>query len=98
MSTLSKYKVQVFGASVDPVEKNKEFVEKNSYNFVLLSDPEKGAAKGLGVLNPQNGFSYRWTYIIDDQGVIRHIDKMVKPGNHGKDVAAKLEELGIPKK
>jgi peroxiredoxin Q/BCP len=98
MSTLSKYKVQVFGASVDPVEKNKEFSDKNSYNFVLLSDPDKSYATALGVLNPQNGFASRWTYVIDEQGVIRDIDKNVKPGNHGKDVAAKLDALGIPKK
>jgi peroxiredoxin len=98
MSTLSKYRVQVFGASVDPPELNKQFAEKNSYNFPLLSDPEKGFAKALGVLNPANGFAARWTYIIDDQGVIREIDKKVAVANHGKDLAAKLEALGVPKK
>ncbi len=97
MSELSKYRVQVFGASVDPVEANKAFAEKNKYNFPLLSDPDKTYAKQLGVLHPA-GFANRWTYIIDDQGVIREIDKMVKPGNHGKDLAAKLDALGIPKK
>jgi thioredoxin-dependent peroxiredoxin len=98
MSALSKYRVQFFGASVDPVELNKQFSEKNSYNFPLLSDPDKTYAKALGVLNAERGFANRWTYIIDEQGVIRHVDKMVKPANHGKDLAAKLDELGIPKK
>lgn len=98
MSTISSYKVQVFGASVDPPEKNKEFADKNKYNFVLLSDPDKTYAKALGVLNPQNGFTYRWTYVIDDQGIIREIDKAVKTGSHGKDVATRLEALGIPRK
>ncbi len=97
MSTLGKYKVTVFGASVDTPELNKQFSEQNKYNFPLLSDPDKGFAKQLGVLSPA-GYANRWTYIIDDQGVIREIDKMVKPGNHGKDLAAKLETLGIPKK
>src|SRR5687768_11481080 len=98
MSELSKYKVQVFGASVDPVELNKQFAEKNSYSFPLLSDPDKNYAKALGVLNPGNGLAFRWTFIIDDQGVIREIDKKVAPANHGKDLAAKLESLGVPKK
>ena len=100
MSTLGKYKLQVFGASVDPVDLNKQFAEKNSYNFPLLSDPEKTYAKALGVLNPDPArpFARRWTYIIDKDGVIREIDKMVKVGSHGKDVAAKLDALGIPKK
>lgn len=87
-----------FGASVDPPELNKQFSDKNQYNFPLLSDPEKSYAKKLGVLNPANGFTFRWTYIIDDKGIIRDIDKTVKPGSHGKDVLAKLEALGIPKK
>jgi len=95
---LTKFKVAYFGASVDPVEANKQFAEQNAYNFPLLSDPTKEYAKALGVLNPVNGFALRWTFIIDDQGVIRDIDKAVKPGSHGKDLAAKLEALGIPKK
>jgi len=98
MSELSKYQVQVFGASVDPVELNKQFVEKNKYNFVLLSDPEKSYAKALGVLNPERGFANRWTFIIDKEGIVREIDKKVTPANHGKDLATKLEALGIPKK
>jgi peroxiredoxin Q/BCP len=98
MSALSKYQVVFFGASVDTPELNKQFSDKNSYNFPLLSDPDKSYAKALGVLNPANGFASRWTYIIDKDGVIREIDKMVKVGSHGKDVAAKLDALGIPKK
>lgn len=98
MSALSKFNVQVFGASVDPVEANTAFSQKGMYNFPLLSDPEKSFARGLGVLNPANGFTHRWTYVIDDQGVIREIDKMVNARSHGKDLAAKLETLGAPKK
>ena len=83
---------------MDPVEQNKKFAELNKYEFPLLSDPDKTYAKALGVLNPERGFANRWTYIIDEKGTIVEIDKMVKPGSHGKDLAAKLEELGIPKK
>ena len=98
MSTIQKYKVQVFGASTDSVEDNQKFSNNNKYNFVLLSDPDKSYAKALGVLHPTGIFAQRWTYVIDDQGVIREIDKSVKVANHGKDVAAKLEALGVPKK
>lgn len=98
MSELAKYRVQVFGASVDPVELNKQFAEKGSYNFPLLSDPDKSYAKKLGVLNPAGTYAQRWTFVIDDKGILRDIDKAVKVDNHGKDVAAKMEALGIPKK
>jgi peroxiredoxin Q/BCP len=98
MSTIQKYKVQVFGASTDPVEANQTFSNNNKYNFVLLSDPDKSYAKALGVLSPNGAYAQRWTYVIDDKGIIREIDKSVKTMTHGKDVAAKLEALGVPKK
>ena len=98
MSELGKFKVQVFGASVDPVELNKQFAEKGNYPFPLLSDPDKSYAKALGVLNATGAYASRWTYIIDKKGVIREIDKEVKTQTHGKDVGAKLDALGIPRK
>lgn len=97
-TTLAGYDVEVFGISVDPVALNKQFAEKNGYNFVLLSDPDKTLARALGVLNPANGLAFRWTFVIDKQGIIRAIDKTVNPRTHGKDLVARLEELGIPRK
>ena len=40
----------------------------------------------------------RWTFYIGKDGKILHVDKQVKPGNHGADIAAKLEELGVDEK
>ena len=98
MSELEKYEVKVFGISTDSVEANKEFCAANKYQFTVLSDPDKSYARELGVLSPQNGFARRWTYVIDKDGVIREIDVMVKPGTHGKDLAARLEALKVPRK
>jgi peroxiredoxin Q/BCP len=95
---LAKYKVAYFGASVDPVDLNKQFITENSLNFTLLSDPDKTYAKTVGVLNAERGVANRWTFIIDDKGVIRDIIKTVNPPTHGADLVAKLEALGIPKK
>ena len=49
-------------------------------------------------LNPTNGFAYRWTYVIDRKGVIRDLDKSVNPRTHGRDLATKLETMGLGKK
>jgi peroxiredoxin Q/BCP len=95
---LAKYKVAYFGASVDPLDLNKQFIQENSLNFTLLSDPDKSYAKAVGVLNAERGVANRWTFIIDDKGVIRDIDKMVQPPTHGADLVKKLDALGIPKK
>jgi thioredoxin-dependent peroxiredoxin len=40
----------------------------------------------------------RWTFYIDKEGTIRHIDKKVTAKSHGEDVIKKLAELGVPKK
>ena len=39
--------------------------------------------------------SSRWTYYIGKDGKILHIDKKVKAGDHGEDIAKKLKELGV---
>jgi len=98
MTELSRYRVQVFGASIDSPAANKEFAARENLNFPLLSDPEKRYARALGVLGPGGMFAQRWTFVVDEQGIIREIDRQVKPGSHGKDLAAKLDALGIPKK
>jgi peroxiredoxin Q/BCP len=55
-------------------------------------------AKQYGVIDERRPFAQRWTFYIDKEGVIRAIDKSVKVGQHGADVAAKLAELGIAEK
>jgi peroxiredoxin Q/BCP len=52
-------------------------------------------AKAYGVVHAGRAVPERWTFYIDKEGVIRAIDKTVKAGQHGADVAAKLKELGL---
>ena len=82
---------------MDPVEKNTRFAKELDLDYPILSDPEKTFAKELGVLNAR-GLSSRWTYYVGADGKILYIDKKVKAANHGADIAAKLEELGIAAK
>jgi peroxiredoxin Q/BCP len=63
-----------------------------------LSDPDKNVAKAYGVVTAERELPYRWTYYIDPEGKILHIDKEVKTQTAGADIAAKLEELGVTKK
>ncbi len=55
-------------------------------------------ARQYGVVDLRRPFAQRWTFFIDKEGIVRAIDKSVKPGQHGADVAAKLAELGIAEK
>jgi len=65
----------VLGISVDSLEANREFAAKLGATYPILSDPEKTTAKAYGVLNITRLFANRVTFVIDKEGVIRHIDK-----------------------
>ena len=94
---IKKYDVAYFMASVDPVEDNKGFAEKEKADFPLLSDPTKATATAYGVLSP-GGLARRWTFYIGKDGKIAHIDKAVKPATSAEDMAAKLGELKVAAK
>jgi peroxiredoxin Q/BCP len=49
------------------------------------------------VLIPGRNLAARWTFYIGKDGTILEIDKSVKPATAGKDIAATLARLGIPK-
>ena len=83
-----------FMASVDPVADNTGFAEKEEADFPILSDPTKATAKAYGVLN-ERGTATRWTFYVDKDGRIAHIDKAVKPATSAEDIALKLTELGV---
>jgi thioredoxin-dependent peroxiredoxin len=83
-------------ASVDKVEDNKAFAEKEHADFPLLSDPDKKVAMAYGVVNEQRPLAFRWTFYIGPDGKILYIDKQVKPATSGEDVVAKLKELKVP--
>ena len=104
---IKMYDVSYFMASVDPLEKNKEFakattvklgdteVSKKEADFPLLSDPTKETAKAYGVLN-ERGTASRWTFYVDKTGKISYIEKTVKPDTSAEDMITKLFDLKVP--
>ena len=86
-----------FTISTDDAETNKKFAESLSADYPILADPDKKVAGEYGVLIPGVGFANRWTFYIGPDGKILEIDKSVKAGTAGKDVAAKLDALKVPK-
>jgi thioredoxin-dependent peroxiredoxin len=94
---IRKFDVSYFMASVDPLEGdkgNKAFAESMGADFPLLSDPTKATATAYGVLG-QRGVANRWTFYIDKDGRIAHIDKSVRPATSAEDMIAKLGELKV---
>lgn len=91
---IREYDVQYFMASVDPLEKNREFAEDTGADFPLLSDEEKDAARAYGVLSPL-GFAKRHTVYIGADGTVLKVDTDINPETAAQDMAATLGELGV---
>lgn len=87
-----------FAASTDPAETNARFAESLGLDYPILSDPTGETARAWGVAMPGLGFARRWTFYVDADGVIRAIDKDVDAAKAGRDVARRLEELGLARK
>ncbi len=68
------------------------FVKKEGLNFPLLSDPDGSASARLGVLMADKPHTNRWTYVIDDKGILRHLDRGVKVDSHGADLLEVLRK------
>ena len=88
--------------SVDSLEQNKAFAEKEQADFPMLADPDKKVASAYGVIAadapPERQFARRWTFYIDPTGKIAFIDKAVKPQTAGQAIVEKLAELNVPKR
>lgn len=84
--------------SLDKPERNREFAESLGARHTLLSDPTGGAARAYGVTAFGGLFARRWTFYIDRDGVIRHVDKQVNTATAGQDIARRLESLQFPRR
>ncbi len=61
---------------------NQRFAQKIGVNFPLLSDTQKNVCKQYGVLNFFRVAS-RTTFVVNKEGVIRHIDRSSTAANPG---------------
>ncbi|HEY1111255.1 MAG TPA: peroxiredoxin [Opitutaceae bacterium] len=71
-SDLKKHGVAVVGVSTDPVEKQKEFKDKNNFPFPLLADTDKTVMKAFG--QPEKNAASREAYLIDRSGKVVYHD------------------------
>jgi peroxiredoxin len=64
----------VFGISVDSTWSNLAFRQQMGLDFPLLSDFKREYTRQLGVLDENSWMARRVTFVLDDQGIVRHID------------------------
>ena len=68
-----KIDAEVLGISSDSVESHRSFANKHRLPFTLLSDEGGKVRKLYGASNTFGLLPGRVTYVMDEQGVIRHV-------------------------
>jgi peroxiredoxin Q/BCP len=89
----------VLGISPDATKRLTNFTVKQELNFPLLSDEDNAIAESYGVwaLKKFMGKEYigihRVTFIIDEEGILRHVMEKVKTKSHHDDVLEIINKL-----
>ncbi|EMY34360.1 alkyl hydroperoxide reductase/ thiol specific antioxidant/ Mal allergen [Arthrobacter crystallopoietes BAB-32] len=66
---------RVLGISIDHKFALRAFADREGYEFDLLADfwPHGAVAKTYGVFDDESGMALRGTFIVDAEGVLRHV-------------------------
>jgi peroxiredoxin Q/BCP len=90
---------RVLGVSPDPVAKVKRFDDRHGLGFTLLADEDHAVAEAYGTWVEKSRYGtrsmgvQRATFVIDEQGVVRHVIPKASPATHDDEVLAALSEL-----
>ena len=83
--------------SADSVQSQKNFCDKQSFSYPVLSDESKNVIKSYGAWGMKKMYGreyegiYRYSYIIDENGLIEKVFSKVTTKTHAQDVLAELE-------
>ena len=99
LSKIKKLKANVVGVSRDKLSLHEKFIEKYSFKFPLISDPEEKLCKSFDVIKEKSLYGRKYmgvdrsTFIIDESGKILHAWRNVKVKGHVEEVIDKLKEV-----
>ena len=88
--------VAVIGMSADSSKRQKNFCDKQNFEYPMLSDEGKNVLKSYGVWGTKKMYGreyegiYRYTYVIDDKGMIEKAYEKVSVKTHAQDILAEL--------
>ena len=97
LERLDEAGMAVVGVSVDSDSQHRKFKEKHGLNFPLIADTDHQLVELFGVWQEKSMYgrkymgTVRTTFIIDEQGVVKHIIEKVNT----KDSANQILELGL---
>jgi thioredoxin-dependent peroxiredoxin len=90
-----KLDAEVMGISSDSVESHRSFAAKHDLPFTLLSDEEGKVRRLYGVPASLGLFPGRVTYVIDKEGVVRHLfSSQLGVEKHVEEALRALHSIG----
>lgn len=102
-SKILKHGYRIFGVSPDKEAKHQKFINKYELGYELLADPEKGMIQAFKAWGTKKFMGReivgvkRFTFFIDELGVITNIIDKVKTKEHGTEILNEIEaENSVP--
>ena len=90
---------KIIGVSRDSIKSHLSFVEKESLNFPLISDPNEIMCNAYGVMKEKSMYGRKYmgiqraTFLSNEKGIITNVWEKVKVPGHAEDVLKAAEEL-----
>lgn len=85
---------EIIGVSSDSVGIHRQFVDKYGLPFTLLSDEGSRVRKMYGVPHTLGLFPGRVTYVVDKEGVVRHVfSSQLDSTRHVEEALKALREI-----
>ncbi len=85
---------EVVGVSSDDVHAHEAFAAKYQLPFTLLSDPDGSVRASYGVKRTLGLVDGRVTFVIDRQGVVRHVfSSQIRPKKHVEEALRIVQQL-----
>jgi len=86
---------QVVGVSSDSVRSHRRFAQRYDLPFLLLSDRDGAVRRLYGVEKTLGLLPGRVTYVIDQTGVVRHVDSsQLRATRHPREALTVLSAMG----
>jgi thioredoxin-dependent peroxiredoxin len=91
--------IAVLGVSPDDEVSHERFARKYDLPFPLIPDPSRDILTAYGVWGQKTMYGRKVTgvtrtsFVIDPEGIVRHVFKRPNTGKHAEEVLAKHQEL-----
>jgi peroxiredoxin Q/BCP len=86
---------EVVGVSSDSTESHRSFADHHRLPFILVSDPGGNVRKAYGVPSTLGLLPGRVTYVIDREGIVRHVfNSQLQAKRHVTEALQVLRRMG----